>query len=99
MQQLGISIRDMSDQHAFEECILELTHKLQAEVEERTSQLDQSLVLQAEIHHLAMHDPLTQARQPHLVRDRLLAAVDQHEKHADSRLPACPGPRPLQARQ
>ena len=83
-RQIGICVRDMSDQQAFEDCILQLTHKLQAEVRERTTQLDQSLALQAEIQHLAMHDPLTGLANRTLFRDRLLAAVELHAKEPDA---------------
>ena len=80
---LGISVRDMSEQQSFEACILELTHKLQAEVNERTLQLNQSLALQAEIHHLAMHDPLTGLANRTLFRERLQAAVALHARNPD----------------
>lgn len=82
---LGVSVRDLSDEQAFEECILELTHKLRAEVKERTSQLNQSLELQAEIQHLAMHDPLTGLVNRTLFRERLVKAVQAHAEAPEHR--------------
>ena len=81
---LGVSVRDMTEQYDFEQRILQLTHKLRDEVKERTAQLDQSLALQAEIHHLAMHDPLTGLVNRTLFRERLMHAVARHAQEAET---------------